>query len=436
MFFIKTYRRRYRRVSNVFLETILLLTVTLPFNDVLAPVSYETPEIDLETEIDEGFLNITQQIAYKYVWINANGAQILFLALVGFGGPSPVQVFVTEHYYSQNNSIEIFMGNQLNFIEFYHDNITEDGFPTGNYSIDGEHDEISHYLIFNASKSIQVFDVQKFKSDVGNTYIWGIRYSDIQALIIKSSSHPIQDIIDVNVSYIQFDYMYEIDLNENQTILKSSFQLGSFQGVNDLFFDNLSLSCLYSSFSHVSNTSSTYINGSTRYTSDNENVIIVMENLTQQVNQQEVWMNRFKSNFTVIDQNNSRDYPTVTTLAPLDSIDLNMRSSGHLNVIPLSNYLASLLPPIFTELRSIAWDESFSLENSLVRYRICYPEWGGHEIFHDPWITAQISPRNEIVLSPLFDRIHILSIGILTIGLFSFSLAVIRWKRLLKKTRV
>ncbi|MHA2245542.1 MAG: hypothetical protein ACXADY_11300 [Candidatus Hodarchaeales archaeon] len=416
------------------LEITLILNVLIPLNDVIAPINTVTSDIQLDAEIDEGFLNITNRTAYKYVWINAKGAQILFLAIVGFEGPSPVRVFITEHYYSQNNSIEIFMGNQLNYIELYHDNITEDGIPTGNYSKSGEHDEISHYLIFNASQSIQIFDVQKSENYDGFTYTWGIRYSDLQALIIKSSSQPIQEIFDVNISYVQFNYKYEIDINQNQTILKSSFQLGTFQGFNDSFFDNLSLSCLYSSFSHVSNVSTVYINGSTLFTSNNENTTFVMEDVSQEVNQQEVWINRFKSNYTVMNQNNTKSYPTVTAFAPLASIDLSMRSSGHLGVMQLSDYLASLFPPLFTQLRSIAWDESFSLEKSLVRYRICYPEWGGHEIIHDPWLIAQITPRDKLLI-PSKDKFQILIIGISTMGVISLSIAVFRWKDIIKKQR-
>ncbi|MFX0121815.1 MAG: hypothetical protein ACFE9A_20655, partial [Candidatus Hodarchaeota archaeon] len=338
------------------------MSVIIPLDDVIAPVNNVQSEIQLNAEIDEGFLNITRRTAYKYVWINVKGAQILFLAIVGFEGPSPVRVFITEHYYSQNNSLEIFMGNQLNYIELYHDNHTEDGIPTGNYSESGEHDEISHYMTINASQSIQIFDVEKVERDDGFIYTWGIRYTDLHALIIKASSHPIYEVLDVNISYVQFDYKYEIDLHQNQTILKSSFQLGTFQGINESFFHNLSLSCLYSSFSYVSNISSVYINQSTMLTSKNENTTFIMDDIAQEANEQEVWVNRFKSNYTVSSQNSTKDIPTVTASAPLASIDLNMRSSGHLGVMKLSDYLASLFPPLFTKLSAIALDQSFSLE--------------------------------------------------------------------------
>ncbi|MFW9856960.1 MAG: hypothetical protein ACFFFG_18060 [Candidatus Thorarchaeota archaeon] len=417
------------------MELTLLLNVMIPFHYVAAPINDGNSEIQLEAGIDEGFLNITSQTAYRYVWINVKGTQILFLAMIAFDGPSPVQVLITEHYYSQNNSIEIFMGNQLNYIELYHDNVTKDGIPTGNYSSSGRHDEISHYLIFNASRSIQIFDVQKTESANGFTYAWGLRYTDLHALLVKSASQPIQEIFDINVSYVQFDYKYEIDLNQNQTILKSSFQLGTFQGPDGLFFDNTSLSLLYSSFSHVSNVSSVYINGSRLFTSQNTNQSFVMEDVAQEVNQQEVWINRFKSNYTVIKPNLTKSYPTVTASAPMATIDLNMRSSGYLGVMQLSDYLASLFPPLFTELKSIALDEIFSLEKSLVRYRICYPEWGGHELTHDPWLIAQITPKDALLPRPPSDNLQIAIIGLFIMGLISLSVAIVRWKDLIEKQR-
>ncbi|MFW9903131.1 MAG: hypothetical protein ACFFFH_02255 [Candidatus Thorarchaeota archaeon] len=427
-------KSQFRRVFALFICSTVILAIIAPLKANVAKITRTDSDIQLEAEIDEGYLDITQRIAYRYVWINAKGAQILFLAIVGFETPSPVHVFITEHYYSQNNSIEIFMGNQLNYIEFYHDNITKDGIPTGNY-INGEHDEISHYLIFNASQSVQISNVQKNESDDGFTYTWGIRYSNIQALIVKSSSNPISEFFDVNVSFIQFNYEYEIDLNQNQTMLKSSFNLGTFKGLDDLFFDNLSLSCLYSSFSHVSNVSSVYINGSTLFTSNNENKSFVMDEITQEVNQENIWINRFKSNYTVIDKNSTEINPIVTVSAPLASIDLNMRSGGHLSVMPLSDYLASLFPPLFTKLKSLAWDESFSLEKSLVRYRICYPQWDGHEIIHDPLLIAQFTPRDELLLIPSNDSFQILIIGIFVMGVISLSIAAIRWKDIIKKQK-
>jgi hypothetical protein len=419
-------------VFALFLCFIIILTAIAPFNNSVAENTRTESDIQIDAEIDEGYLNITHRTAYKYVWINVKGAQILFLAIVSFEAPSPVQVFITEHYYSQNNSIEIFMGNQLNYLELYHDNITKDGVPTGNYTA-GEHDEISHYIIFNASQSVQIFDVLKFESDTGFTYKWGIRYSDLQAIIIKSSSYPIMESFDVNIPYVQFNYDYEIDLNQNQTILKSYFHLGTFQGVDDSFFDNLSLSCLHSSFSHVSNISSVYINGSKLFSSNNENTTFVMDNIAQEVNQQSIWINRFKSNYTVIDQNSTKSYPTVTASAPLASIDLNMRSSGHLGIMKLSEYLASFFPPLFTKLSSIALDQSFSLKKSLVRYRICYPEWSGHEIIHDPWLIAQITPGDELLSIPSNDIFQILILGIFILGIISLSIAAVRWKDIIKR---
>ncbi|MFW9780635.1 MAG: hypothetical protein ACFFE8_17465 [Candidatus Heimdallarchaeota archaeon] len=181
--------------------------------------------------------------------------------------------------------------------------------------------------------------------------------------------------------------------------------------------------------------SSVYVNGTRLFTSQNANQSFVMEDIAQEVNQQEVWINRFKSNYTVIGQNDTTSYPTVTVSAPLDSIDLDMRSSGHLSAIPLSDYLASLFPPLFTELKSIALDESFTLEKSLVRYRICYPEWGGGKITHDPWLIAQFSPKEQLLLGPLSDILQIAIIGIFILGLISLTIAIVRWKDLIGEQR-
>ncbi len=390
----------------------------------------ESEGIKLDQEVDEGTIYITPDTGYNYVWINNMGTQLLFLSMISNTYPSPVRVFLAEHFYSLNKNIEIFTGSELSYIEVYNDTNNNHRIDS-NFTANPINSELTYYLIINASKSFLISPVTKMDRENGSSYEWGIKYLEVQAGLVKTPLGPIWDVTDLIIPFLEFNYQYIVDLSVNKTILKNTFKMGSVEEKYKDLFRKSSLSLLYSSFNYVTNHSTALINESVLLSPSNINTTFFLNDLSQEYKDFRMWENIFKSNYTLDFENQGSEYEISTINAPSNTIDPEMFSSGHLNFIQISNYLSSLLPPIYSNIDSLALNRSLAFDNPFIRYRICYPEWSGSSLDHDPWMISYFTPIENPTSEILFDLSVIATLSIFVVGVVTLSIALIRWKELL-----
>ncbi len=379
-------------------------------------------QVSINDETDSGYI---QDMWLYYNWINTGKSHLINIA----SACTPISLYfpslnlIGQHYFAPDGT-ELFIGHSLICYELYNDT-NENGYLDANFTSGVI--ETKYYFTMNFSRSFEPSPIDVFNISNSTTYSWHNRYRDVTGFVLfrNGSMSPYGDTAAIlSLEYVEVGYTYRVE--GYTSYLKSSVSIGevdSFEKIDEsVNIDGLGLSALYS----------------TILLSSSEETGVFVENLNYDSrDENETSKEMTKANITDSDTSfYDMTFGDNYTLFSEDALTLPVSSSACTSksvhpVVPrrqtkfpynfYQGFLFGFLPRISTS----TVDINLEYTASSLLYRICYPQWDGYEINHDPTFIAH--------LGELLMPVNILtSLGIPILILFSvciITLVVLRSRK-------
>ncbi len=382
-------KRLLKEIAVVVIAAITLSTVVLP---VVANVSPPVQSgISLSTEYSSGDVQVFPDLQAWYTWISVNGTNTIFLALHSNQLLSPVSAFVGQSYNTPTGT-RVFVANALIAMEVYNDT-DNNGFLDANYVMMGGSSELLYTIIMNASQTFTKSPVQKTVTNGVAHYDWGATYGLVQGGLGPANPSYNYGSGGAGVLIDHVSMFYDYSIKGNTTILKTSYEIGNLTLTSPTpgtTLRGLSLSLLHATVV-VSSKQYSITADSSAYDSQTMQTSSMMNVATVNVDNSLAYEFKFKDNYTLM-TNPPVDYPAVYATAPTSSLPPSMfQGQDMMPLIRVQDYVKSSLPDI----AGLPSTSDMNYNTSRLMYRICYPEWGGVGIKHDPTYIGYIGPGSS-----------------------------------------
>ena len=347
--------------------------------------SSEGETVNTGTEYSNGTIGSPiEGLAIWHVWINTNSTQVIYLAYVSSKIPPPVLTFFGQHYITGNGT-EVFVGNTLTAMEVYNDT-NRNGVPDvdpGNGT-----NELLYNFAVNSSQSFVITPVQKTLIGGDFHYTWGLRYNTIDGFLLTENQAAGANVL--------LDYLassYDFYVQNNASYLKTSFEIGKILNVtsySDLNFtlEGLSLSLLYGTSVIASNTYTTVVNGEPYNSTTTQNSALPTQSGEIRIEDAKAYECVFGQNYTLSRDSGNATYPSKSAAVSDHSVPGGVYRSVESALSFFENVLSDVFPKISSLLTTVNLD--YNLSSFL--YRVCYPQWDGYALEHDPTYIAYITP--------------------------------------------
>jgi len=382
-------------MSCAFLLTIILATSMItPF--AIASVQANNT-VDISKEYESGTVPVDEYIDLWYSWVNTNLSQFLYSALISEMLPPPFASLLVQHLMVSNQS-DAFVGISLMLIEFYNDtnhNEIPDFDPATKTS------EVKYIMVLNASEGATTYNISKnVINDTCFVFSWGLRYNKLQTVI----ANPDGTIIDFNggilnalVDHFTLNFTLYIDLRNNRTILKQTFDIGNINlyaympprktaVFNASQFYSLSLSLLFGVVVKTVENATIISNNQSVNATNPDMPSTEITNSALIIGNRKVMEFDFDENYTIVDTNDT--YHVKTVAYPKDAIPPWINS-----IDAQLNWMYSFIDDVLSQISVTGMNTTMKITQSSFVYRICYPYWNGSAIYHDPTITTFTVPQ-------------------------------------------
>jgi len=387
-------------VTCFLLSLMISSALSLPFSmTVKAELNGEG--IDVNSEYSSGTTGSpNENLSLWYAWINCNGTQVIYLAYLSTSVRPPVITFVGQRYITENNE-EVFVGNTLTGMEVYNDT-NGNGIPYGP-------SEILYNFAVNSSASLEATPIKKSTVQGIAHYTWGVRYNDVDGFLLTDNQVESANVI---LEYLNFSFDFSI--LGNRSILKTNFGIGRITDVTNsnfnLSLDGLSLSLLYGTTVLTPKSHETLIDGSSynsmtaqASTGPAESGQITIENVT-------AYEFLFGQNYTLFTGSQNQTIPSLTVGVAQQSVSEGL----YVSVEWVLSDFENVLNDVFSKISTINEPISLDYTNSSFLYRVCYSEWGGNPIEHDPEYVAHLTTGNSVLPTTGFPWIFVVSAVIIS----------------------
>jgi hypothetical protein len=388
---------------------------------VLAIGSSAGETVDTGVEYSNGTIGSTiDGLAIWYVWINTNHTQVIYLAYVSTKYPPSVMTFFGQHY-TTGNGTEVFVGNTLTAMEVYNDT-NQNGVPdvgSGN-----DTNELLYNFAVNSSQSFLITTVQKTLIGGVPHYTWGLQYNTLDGFLLTANQATSASVI---VDYLATSY--DFYLQSNVSYLKTSFKIGKITNVtstsdHEVTLEGLSLSLLYGTSILASKAYTMIVNGEPYNSTTAENSAELTKSGEIRVEDWKAYECVFGQNYTLSRGSTNVTYPSISAAVSDTSVPGGLYRSIE-NTLPFfEDVLASVFPRISGMPPAINLD--YNVSSFL--YRICYPQWSGYPLEHDPTYVAYLTTFTMPGTSTPVAFI----VGITVIGSIALMVALLDTKRTLK----
>jgi hypothetical protein len=323
-------------------------------------------------------------LAIWYVWINTSYTQVVYLAYVSYEYPPPVITFFGQHYTTGNNT-EVFVGNTLTAMEVYNDT---DGNGLPDVSLDNGTNELLYNFAVNSSQSFAITPVQKILISGEAHYTWGLRYNTIDGFLLTENQA-----VGANVVLDYLASSYDFYVRDNAAYLKTNFEIGkilSFSSTSDSDFtlDGLSLSLLYGTSIIASKTYTTIVNGEPYNSTTTQSSTEPTQLGEIRIEDNKAYQCVFGQNYTLSRDSENSTYPSMSAAVSDQSVPGGVYKSVESTISFFEDVLSDLFPRIGNLPATINLD--YNVSSFL--YRVCYPQWDGYQIEHDPTYVAYLTP--------------------------------------------
>jgi len=355
-----------------------------------APLAMGVNSSDGETvNTDAEYSNATigspiEGLAIWYVWINTNSTQVIYLAYVSSKVPPPVLTFFGQHY-TTGNGTEVFVGHTLTAMEVYNDTnrngVTDVDLGNGT-------SELLYNFAVNSSQSFVMTPVQKTLIGGEAHYTWGLRYNTIDGFLLTENQAAGANVL--------LDYLassYDFYVQNNASYLKTSFEIGKLLNVttySDLNFtlEGLSLSLLYGTSVIASNTYTTVVNGEPYNSTTTQSSAIPTQSGEIRIEDAKAYECVFGQNYTLSRDSENVTYPSKSAAVS----DHSVPGGVYRSVESALSFFENVLSDVFPKISSLLTTVNLDYNSSSFLYRICYPQWDGYALEHDPTYIAYVTP--------------------------------------------
>jgi hypothetical protein len=369
-------------ILGLLLGTILAVGFIWPFRVVATDFSSEET-VNTSAKYSNGTIaSPIDGLAIWYVWINTSYTQVIYMAFVSDGYPPPVLTFFGQHYMTAGGT-EVFVGNTLTALEVYNDT-NKNGLPDVNPA--NGTSELLYNFAVNSSRSFTETPVEKTLLGNEYHYTWGLRYNTIDGFLLTENQ--------AEGARIQLDYLatsYDFYVRDNASYLKTSFEIGTISNVTsasglNVNLTGLSLSLLYGTSIITSKAYTTVINekpyNSTMATNSTEPTDL--GEIT--IGDTEAYECVFGQNYTLITNSGNETYPSRSAAVSDQSVPGGVYRSVE-GALP---FFEDVLSSLFPKMSNLTATVNLDYNVSSFLYRVCYPQWDGYAIEHDPTYIAYL----------------------------------------------
>lgn len=332
-------------------------------------------------------------LSLYYTWINLNDTRLLFFAPFSDTYPSPILPFIGQDYPSLDGS-RVFVGHSFFLFEVYND-------TNGNRVPDVEsmatpiESEIQYNLEVNASESFEWVPVAKYLVNSIAHYNWSVTYRDVQAILVFPEDRQIGNITTNIASEAYLDelsFAYDFSLNGSISSLKADVIIGNTTVLPhpvtaehyNASITNMSLSTVYS-LALTSTSTPLFLVNNQPYDSRNPEATLQPANISEIHSRgQRIYEMLFGANYTLYTSTKAISLPSITAACPSSSL-VGINPGWRISIELMQSYLTAISANV-----GLPSSLSITPDLSPLLYRICYPQWQGFRIDHDPIYKAFI----------------------------------------------
>jgi len=410
---------------GLLLSALISASLVLTSSRVIATDAPSGHIVDTSLEYSNATISSpTEGLSVWYVWINTGPTQVIYLAYVSNRYPPPVLTFFGQHFTTVNNT-EVFIGNTLTAMEVYNDT-NHNGVPdvnTGNGT-----NELLYNFAVNSSQSYVITPVEKTLIGNESHYTWGLRYNTIDGFLLTADQAESANVL---VDYLASSYDFYVQ--NDVSYLKTSFRIGKILSITstsnaEFTLNGLSLSLLYGTTIISSKTYTAVVNGQPFNSTTTQNSSELIQSGEIRIEESKAYQCVFGQNYTLMTDSGNLTYPSRSAAVSDQSVPGGLYRSVE-SVLPFfENVLSDLFPRISNLTASINLD--YNVSSFL--YRVCYPQWGGYAIEHDPTYIAYLTQTSIPELgSPV-----ILVVGLAVTGSIALIVALGNVKKIPKRQAI
>jgi hypothetical protein len=379
-------RRKIRAIAGI---ELLLLALAVSggiwhFSSITTAAFSDGGNINVSSEYSNGSIgDPVNELALWYAWINTNGTQIIYLAYQSYKYPPPVTTFLGQHYHTGNNT-EVFVGNTLTAMEVYNDT-NKNGVPDVNMTNGSS--ELLYNFAVNSSQSFDITPIKKSMIDGVPHYTWGIRYNTIDGFLLSENQSTS---VTVALDYMAFSYDFYVQ--GNLSYLKTNFGIGKILhmtplGNGNVTLNGLSLSLLYGTTVITPKSYAMLVSGEPYNSTTAQNSTKPTQSSEISIEDAKAYEFLFGQNYTLFRGSQNETYQSKSAAVADRSVPGGVYRSVESLLSDFESVLSSLFPKISNMQPVINLD--YNVSSFL--YRVCYPEWDGYGLEHDPTYVAHLS---------------------------------------------
>lgn len=328
-----------------------------------------------------------------YNWVNVSNTQVLYYAAYttpDYPFPVPIANIIGQHF-SLDDGTQIFIASALSELEVYRD-LNSDGTPSGDNGV-------LYYIYSNMSESYSMTPIQKTTIDSVPHYQWSFTYQNAYAYLQNAQAR-----VGV-VARMFFEHLtlnYDFSVNGNVSDLKTSFDIGKVTNLEVLepsefsSFDGLSLALLYATATYTSKPYSTSVNGQP-YDSSTADSAVSADIAEVKVDDVKAYDFVFGGNYTLYRDGSAESHAAnvETYEAQAQAVAIAGLPTIYGPTVRSISFFADYLN--LSDLFGGSWPSvNSNYGSSSLIYRICFPEWDGMQIEHDPTFLGYIYNNQEI----------------------------------------
>ena len=354
-------------------------------------ISIQTAQtVDTSGEYSNGTIGSpTDPVVVWYAWINNSGCQVIYMACLSYMYPPPTITFFGEHYWTENGT-EMFVGNTLTVMEVYND--------TNGNQVPDETNELLYTYFVNSSQSFTITPIEKTVTDGVSHYKWGLRYNTVDGAFINANQ--------ATTARVMLDYLgssYDFYVQDNVSYLKTSLEMGKVLNITstpgfDVSLDGLGLSVLYQTTVDASQTYTAVVNGEPYNSTTTQNMAEPTQSGEIRVGDTKAFQCVFGQNYTLYNDSQPTTYQSESAAISDQNVLGSVGKTVGFALGFFEQLLSGLVPQITNNLPAVV---NLDYNASSLLYRVCYPQWNGYALEHDPTYLAYLTPStvSEISLS-------------------------------------
>jgi hypothetical protein len=355
-------------------------------NHAIALDSQTAETVDTTAEFSNGTIGSpTDPVVVWYVWINTSDFQMIYMACLSYMYPPPIITFFGEHYWTENGT-EMFVGNTLTAMEVYNDT-NGNGVPdvnTGN----GTNELLYNYFV-NSSQSFATTPIEKTVVNGVSHYKWGLRYNTVDGALLTENQ--------ATSARVMLDYLgstFDFYVQNNVSYLKTGLEMGKVLNITstpsfNVSLDGLSLSILYGTTVDASQSYTAVVNGEPYNSTTTQNMAEPTQTGEIKVGDTTAFQCVFGQNYTLFNDSQGTIYPSQSAAVSDQSVFGGLHRSVDYALTYFEQLLSGLFPQITNNLPTVV---NLDYNASSLLYRVCYPQWSGYALEHDPTYLAYLTP--------------------------------------------